>query len=309
MSNIRTILAFALLLNLAGCNNSSSTKKEETPKVSTPITVTAIENTAISEMISFNAVSQYQRKNIVKSNINGFIEKSFVNQGDIVQAGKPLYSIKTKEGDALSKFAAKDSSFTFTGKHIIVAPTSGVVIEATKQTNDYVGDGDQLCIIADQNSFVFLLNVPFEQNKYATPGRNCTILLPDSTVLNGTISGKLSTVDPVSQTQSYIVKPSNGVMLPENLSVLVQLSKSSKENAQVIDKSCVLSNETMDNFWVMKLINDTTAVKVVIKTGMTAGNKIEIISPAFTIHDRIINTGNYGLSDTAFVNIIKPATR
>jgi hypothetical protein len=154
-----------------------------------------------------------------------------------------------------------------------------------------------------------LLNVPFEQNKYATPGRNCTILLPDSTVLNGTISGKLSTVDPVSQTQSYIVKPSNGVMLPENLSVLVQLSKSSKENAQVIDKSCVLSNETMDNFWVMKLINDTTAVKVVIKTGMTAGNKIEIISPAFTIHDRIINTGNYGLSDTAFVNIIKPATR
>jgi hypothetical protein len=98
-------------------------------------------------------------------------------------------------------------------------------------------------------------------------------------------------------------------MLPENLSVLVQLSKSSKENAQVIDKSCVLSNETMDNFWVMKLINDTTAVKVVIKTGMTAGNKIEILSPAFTIHDRIINTGNYGLSDTAFVNIIKPATR
>jgi biotin carboxyl carrier protein len=295
MSNIRALLAFALLLNLAGCNSSSSTKKEETPKVSTPVTVTAIENTAISEMISFNAVSQYQRKNTVKSNINGFIEKSFVNQGDIVHTGKPLYSIKTKEGDALSKFAAKDSSFTFTGKHLIVAPTSGVVIEATKQTNDYVGDGDQLC-----------LNVPFEQNKYASPGRNCTILLPDSTLLNGTIAGKLSTVDPVSQTQSYIVKPSNAVMLPENLSVLVQLSKSSKENAQVIDKSCVLSNETMDNFWVMKLIDDTTAVKVVIKTGMTAGNKIEIISPVFTIHDRLINTGNYGLSDTAFVNIIKP---
>jgi len=306
MSNIRTLLAICLLLNLISCNNGTPKEKDEKPKVSTPITITSIENRAISEMISFNAVSQYQRKNIVKSNINGYIEKSFVNQGDVVKAGKPLYSIKTKEGDALSKFATKDSSFNFTGKHLIVAPTSGVVIEATKQTNDYVSDGDQLCIIADQNSFVFLLNVPFEQNKYATPGRNCTILLPDSTLLNGTISGKLSTIDPVSQTQSYIVKPSNAVMLPENLSVLVQLIKSSKENAQVIDKSCVLSNETMDNFWVMKLINDTTAVKVAIKTGLTAGNKIEILSPAFTIHDQLISTGNYGLSDTAFVNIIKP---
>jgi biotin carboxyl carrier protein len=306
MSNTRTILAIALLINLTGCNNSSQTKKEETPKVSTPITITAIENTAISEMISFNAVSQYQRKNMVKSTINGYIEKSFVNQGDIVVAGKPMYTIKTKEGDALSKFSAKDSSFNFTGKQTIMAPTSGVVIEATKQTNDYVSDGEQLCVIAAQSSFVFLLNVPFEQNKYAIPGRNCRILLPDSTVLNGTITGKLSTVDPVSQTQIYLVKPLTSDLLPENLTVLVQISKSSKENTQVIDKSCVLSDETMEKFWVMKLINDTTAVKVAIKPGITSGNKIEILSPAFTQHDRLINTGNYGLADTAFVNIIQP---
>ena len=306
MNYFRTILAIALLIQLSGCGSSSPTKSEETPEVSTPVTVTVVENTAISEMISFNAVSQYQRKNIVKSTINGYIERSFVNQGDIVHAGKPLYSVKTKEGEALSKYAAKDSTFKFTGKFTIVAPVNGMVVEATKQTNDYVSDGEQLCIIADQSSFVFVLNVPFEQNKYATPGRNCSILLPDSIRLNGTITGKLSTVDPVSQTQSYIVKPNTSAVLPENLSVLVQITKSSKENTQVINKTCVLSDETMENFWVMKLINDTTAVKVVIKTGIAAGNKIEILSPAFTQHDRLINTGNYGLADTAFVNIIQP---
>jgi biotin carboxyl carrier protein len=306
MRNIRPLFAITLLINLISCTRSSPSKTTETPEVSTPVTITSIENTSISETISFNAVSQYQRKNMVKSNINGYIEKSFVNQGDIVQAGKPLYAIKTKEGDALSKFAAKDPSLTFTGKLTIVAPVTGIVVEATKQTNDYVSDGDQLCVIAEQNSFVFLLNVPFEQNKYAIPGRNCTILLPDSTILNGSISGKLSIVDPVSQTQSYIIKPQTTSILPENLSVLVQISKSSRENTQVIDKSCVLSDETMENFWVMKLINDTTAVKVAIKTGIRAGNKIEVVSPAFTKRDQIINTGNYGLPDTAFVNIIQP---
>lgn len=306
MSNIKLLLAVTLLINLVGCSSRTPAKPEATPEVSTPVTITEIENTPISEMISFNAVSMYQRKNVVKSTINGYIDKSLVNQGEIVQVGKPLYAIKTKEGDALSKFAARDSEIAFTGKLTIVAPVNGIVTEATKQTNDYVSDGEQLCIIAAQSSFIFLLNVPYEQNKYAVPGRICTILLPDSTIMKGTISGKLSTVDPVSQTQSYIVKLLTPVILPENLSVLVQITKSSKENAQVINKTCVLSDETMENFWVMKLINDTTAVKVNVITGITAGNKIEILSPAFDKRDRLINTGNYSLPDTAFVNIIQP---
>jgi len=304
--NLRTLLAIALLLNLIGCNNSSPTKTEETPKVSTPVIVIAIENSEIKEMISFNAVSMYQRKNIVKSTINGYIEESYVNLGDRVQIGLPLYSIKTKEGDALSKFAVRDSSYSFSGKLKIFAPTTGIVVEATKHANDYVADGEQLCLIAEQSSFVFQLNVPFEQNKYANTGTDCTIQLPDSTILKGTISGKLSIVDPVSQTQSYIVKPLSSLNLPENLSAIVKVNKTSKQNAQVVDKLCVLSDETMENFWVMKLINDTTAVKIAVKTGISADNKIEIISPTFLQNDRIINTGNYGMQDTAFVNIIQP---
>jgi hypothetical protein len=216
-----------------------------------------------------------------------------------------LYAIKTKEGDALSKFSGNDTLLSFKGKLTIIAPATGVVVEAIKQTNDYISDGEQLCVLAAQNSFVFLLNVPFEQNKFATTGRKCSILLPDSTILDGVISGKLSTVDPLSQTQSFIVKPDKIVILPENLSVIVQIIKSSKENAQVIDKSCVLSDETMENFWVMKLINDTTAIKTIIKTGIMAATKIEILAPVFTKGDRIVNTGNYGLPDTAIVNIIQ----
>ncbi len=305
MNNGKLFSAIFPLILLISCSNNSSTKTAGSPKVSTPVTVTTIERSAISEMISFNAVSAYQRKNLVKSTINGYVEKSFINQGDIVRGGDPLYNIKTKEGAALGKFGVTDSLLSFIGKLTIVAPTSGVVAEVTKQTNDYINDGEQLCVIAGQSSFVFLLNVPFEQNKYALPGRKCTILLSDSTILNGMITGKLAAVDPVSQTQCYIVKPVTNAILPENLSVIVQICKSAKENTQVIEKSSVLSDETMENFWVMKLINDTTAVRIAIKTGITAGAKVEILSPAFNPRDRIINSGNYGLSDTAIVNIIQ----
>jgi len=306
MNHIRTLLAIIILIHLVSCGDNASTKTEEAVHVSTPVSTITIEKAPISEVISFNAVSIYQRKNIVKSMITGYVDHSFVNQGDIVKVGKPLYVVKTKEGDALSKFTPKDSTLAFKGNLTIVSPASGVVIEANKQINDYVSDGEQLCVLAVQNSFVFVLNVPFEQNKYAAIGKKCRIILPDSTFLEGTVSGKLSTVDPTSQTQSFIVKPTvTTTILPENLSVQIQITKSSKANTQVIDKVCILSDETMEKFWVMKLINDSMAVKTTINPGITAGNKVEILAPTFLPSDRIINKGNYGLADTAFVTIIQ----
>jgi hypothetical protein len=62
----------------------------------------------------------------------------------------------------------------------------------------------------------------------------------------------------------------------------------------------------MENFWVMKLINDSTAVKVPIKQATEADSVVEITSPLFTPTDRIIKTGNYGLPDTAYVKIVQP---
>lgn len=306
MKSINNIIAILILLTFCGCNTKSNTGAEDSTKVTTPVTVISIETRSISEMISFKAISAYQKKNTVKANINGYLEKTFLTIGDHVTQGKILFAVKTKEAKALSKFISNDSLFTFKGESTINAPSSGVVTEVNKQANDYINDGDQLCVIAEQSSFVFLLNVPYEQNKYATIGKSCQILLSDSTLIEGTITSRLSSVDPVSQTQSYVVKPHNTSLISENLSAIVQINKSTKQNAQVLNKSCVLADETMENYWVMKLINDTTAVKVLVIKGIAADSKIEILSPHFDLNDRIIKTGNYGLPDTAFVNIIQP---
>jgi biotin carboxyl carrier protein len=288
----------------AGCHHADVTT--DVVEVKTPVTVTTVSKAPISEHISLNATSSYLKKNIVKSNIAGFIEKNFVSLGDYVEAGKPLFIIKTKEAEALSQVSirSRDTLFTFKGEITVRAAASGTITEVNRQTNDYVNDGDQLAVIADQSSFVFLLNIPFEFNKYASAGTPCTILLPDSSVIPGTIGTKLSIVDPASQTQPLIVKPGPHTMLPESLLVSVSLAISIKLNAQVLVKTAVLSDETMEHFWVMKLINDTTAVKVPVIKGISAGEKIEIISPVFDAADRIINSGHYGLPDTAYVTIL-----
>jgi biotin carboxyl carrier protein len=302
--NYTAVLLFSLIL---ACGNSKTkTEAEVKEHVTTPVTVVSVINRPISEIISFKAISAYQKKNQVRSNVNGYIVKSLINIGEYVTQGKLLFTVTTKEAKALNKSNANDSIFMFKGEMTINAPSSGVITEVTKQSNDYVSDGDQLCIIAEQSSFVFLLNVPFELNRYAPVGKECRIVLPDSTLISATITSKLSNVDPMSQTQSYVVKPQIKSLLPENLSAVVQITKRKKQNAQLVNKSCVLSDETMENFWVMKLINDTTAIKIPVIQDIKADTTIEIVSPRFSLTDRIIKTGHYGLPDTASVKIIQP---
>jgi len=298
-------IATLLLLVFMGCNNSKENSAASDPEVKTPVTVTSVERSSISENIRLSATSSYLKKNQVKANVIGYIEKCIARVGEYVEAGKPLFFLRTKEAEALRKFHTNDSSFYVKGLIVIKAPESGIITEVNKYVNDYATDGDALATIAQQNSFAFLLNVPYELKKYAAVGAACIVVLPDSTRLGGTVISQLSNVDPVSQTQLCVVKVSLRQNLPENLVASVFLVKSTKQNAQIIAKACVLADETMENFWVMKLINDTTAVKVPVKKGISTDLKIEITSPVFNPGDRIIYSGQYGLPDTAFVLINK----
>ncbi|KAA9325669.1 efflux RND transporter periplasmic adaptor subunit [Adhaeribacter soli] len=309
MRKYLTFFSFVLPFFLAGCKQTTpGTEGEEaTGKVKTPVQVITVEHAPIAETLTLSATSVYQKKNILNANVQGYIKKIYVNLGDFVTAGKPMFLLHTKEAEVLGDLAKKDPALApFSGGITVKAPASGNVQQINFQQNDYVNEGDKLAIIADESSFVFLLNVPFEFSKYTAIGTGCTIFLPDSTSIPGKIKSSLGVVDTGSQTQRYVVVPLTNRRLPENLQVNVQLTKEQKPNSQVVDKAAVLSDETMENFWVMKLINDSTAVKVPVKKGIVSGQKIEILSPRFKPTDRLVTTGNYGLPDTALVTVLKP---
>ena len=57
--------------------------------------------------------------------------------------------------------------------------------------------------------------------------------------------------------------------------------------------------------WVLKLVDDSTAVRVPIEVGNSNASEIEIKSTALSPQDRIILTGGYGLEDGAKVVVTK----
>jgi multidrug efflux pump subunit AcrA (membrane-fusion protein) len=298
---------FICLLALSSCKSNESTKTAApATEPRTPVTVTTASNEPMQDYIDLNATSAFLQKDFVKSNLNGYIQKANIKFGDYVHRGQPLFVLRTKEAQAIGNAVNQlDPSFKFSGINVIKADASGYVAEINHQAGDYVQDGEQLAVINDSRSFVFLMNVPYQYKRYVPIGKVLEITLPDGEHLSGTVKPSLPIVDSASQTQAIALNINSPHNIPVNLVATVKIVKDSKAAAVTLDKKAVLSDESLNNFWVMKMINDSTAVKVPVKTGIQSGDKIEIISPEFSAKDKILLTGNYGLSDTAFVNVLK----
>lgn len=302
---------FCYLICLSGISFlyacSSAVPADETaPTPQTPVQVTTVSQTSISDEIVLNATSAYLEKSYIKATTNGYLQKSAIQVGATVHNHQLLFSLITKEARAIGNSINQlDPGFKFSGVSAIRSDISGFVTQVNHQKGDYVQDGEALAVISNQKSLVFLLDLPYEYRRITRDGNALEVTLPDGEVLKGKITSALSAVDSVAQTQRLIIKVNASHLIPENLIGKVRLVKSAVHNVQSLPKTAVLTNETEDVFWVMKLINDSTAVKIIVKKGMEDGKSIQILSPLFNSSDQLITIGNYGLADTAKVKIVK----
>lgn len=298
--------SMAALITLSSCSSSDPSAVADAPSPVTPVQITYIADSSLSEYVELSAVSAYLEKSFVKANINGYIQKANASTGQKVGSGQNLYTLITKEAKSIGNTINKlDPSFRFSGISNIRAEQGGIIVQVNHQKGDYVQDGEALATISNRNSLVFLLDLPYELNQIIKQNSNLSVLLPDGTSLSGAVSGTMPAVDSLAQTQRYIIKVPSGKDIPEGLIAKVRLNKLSHSNAQVLPKSAVLANETEDEFWVMKLINDSTAVKINVKKGIENSSTTEVLSPKFSKTDRIITSGNFGIADTAKVKIQK----
>ena len=301
MKNI-FITGVSLLMLLAGCHNVQVKETIVVPKAL--VEAVPFESGQISDEISLQAQSIYLVKNGITAPVNSYIKKTFVMQGDKVQAGQVLFELTTKERKASELAGLSDTTYQNVGSIQIKASSPGIVSSTYSQTGDYVTEGKQLCQISNINSLVFTLQVPFEYNNLIKTGSTCRIELPNGDNIQGSIKNELDQMSISGQTRQYLVKPLSNIFIPENLLATVKITTKTINSEQLLPVSCILTDEMMQKYWVMKLINDSTAVKIDVKTGLKNKDEVEISEPAFSSADRILSKGNYGLSDTALVNVI-----
>ncbi len=295
-----------LLLSTTVCISCKKEATEEQPAAVIPVTLTSIDTTGISSYIDLNATATYLVKNTIKANATGYLNSVNVANNDYVTAGTTLFSIKTREAKVLGNTINKiDPSLNFGGAITVRSNTNGIITMVNVQQGDYVQDGDALVTINDSKSLAIVLSVPYDLKKYITVGQQLSILLPDNATRTATVQKFAPTVEASSQTQNVVLKVNGKQDIPENLIVKVRVNKAAHAKSISLPKAAVLSDETETDFWIMKMINANTAVKVPIKKGIQTDDKVEILEPKLTATDKILLTGNYGVPDTIKVLVIK----
>ena len=310
MNFMKKILpAIALIVLLFSCKSekektSAEPAEEKTPAGATPVTLTSPSTGSMTETVELNAVSSFLLKTYVKSSATGYLQTVNAEIGKYVTKGQELFVVKTKESQNLGNIiTGLDSSLHFNGEIHIKSPGTGFISQLNYRVGDFVQDAEQMATITDSRSFVFILDLPYELKPYLPGNRELLLKLPDGTTLNGHIDMAMPTVDAVSQTQNYVIKVNSDKPIPENLIAKVNLVKKFRGNTISLLKGAVLSDETQTAFWIMQMIDSTTAVKVPIKKGMETADHVEILVPHLKASDKILLTGNYGLPDTAKVII------
>jgi hypothetical protein len=257
----------------------------------------------IENLVSFNGKTIYLNKNLVVSPISGYVVTANARFGEDVKREDILFEIQTRESKALGSTDASSGSI---GTIKVAAPSDGFVNEIIiNESGGYVVEGGSLCTIVNDRDLMVQLNVPFEFNSMLTAGIKCKIILPDNTIVNGKVYKMLSVIDEANQTQSVLIKPESGTKLPENLNLTIQFVKEQHYQSFLVPRSSLMTNETQNEFWVMKVIMDSIAIKIPVIRGIENDSLSEIISPLLRKNDLIISEGAYGLPDSTIVKIKK----
>jgi multidrug efflux pump subunit AcrA (membrane-fusion protein) len=293
-------LLTAAAISIFSCRRNE-TESDNAVEVKTAVSFVSPSIQSITENITLNGVTVFQKKNNIRSINTGYITSLKFKPGDEIKTGQVFCTIGTKEQEALKNISAVDSSLEKFQKPIAVyANGSGVITSISVVQGDYVSEGDILAGFSEPSSLIVRVNVPYEYNKFVSTGKMCEILLPDGKNIHTAISGEMPSVDATSQAQTYFIRLPDE-RLPENLNVTIHISKNQKNNLLCVPTIAIQTDEMQRQFWVMKIFNDTLAVKIPVTTGLQNDSLTEIISDEIKPGDKIITQGAYGLADSSLV--------
>lgn len=299
-NNLLWVLVF--LVAATACNHKNSSKTHyKLPLPTVTVGNPVVKTKAVYQ--SFRAVSRYMQDVNFRARTRGIVTKVFTNPGDEIRAGQPLFIIKPVEMSALEKSAF--SSEIGNSSDTIFAKQNVLTNQVMVQQGDYVQPGSLLASAFKKNSLVAITYVPFSKVSSIPKNNSCLVIIPGKSPVKTFFKKQLFTADSVTQTQPFIVPMPASLHLSEGMNLQVKYKEKEITNGIFVPRDAVLSNEEETSFWLMKMTNNTTAVKVPVTIGWRGEKSIQILKGNIKPSDRIVTQGAYGLPDTATVKIVK----
>ncbi|MFT0713787.1 efflux RND transporter periplasmic adaptor subunit [Flagellimonas lutimaris] len=196
------------------------------------------------------------------------------------------------------------------GKSSIRAPFTGIIDDVIKDEGTVVspGPGSEVFRIVNLSNMYIEVEVPESHLPNVTPGKDVKIYFP---VLGDSVSTKIrqtgNFINPSNRSfTAEIPVPSHDGKIKPNLTARVMINDYTSDNAILIPQNILSENANGEQYVFLvdadSIQNDPVAKKVVIKTGKTQGDYVEVLS-GINEGDAIIDEGARSVKEGQKVNI------
>ena len=194
-------------------------------------------------------------------------------------------------------------------KSNIRAPFSGVVDDVITEQGNVVAAGQTPLIrIVNLNDMYIETDVPEDYITTVTNGKDVEVMFP---VLGKKIDAKIrqtgNVINPANRTfKVEIAVPNKDKTIKPNLTARLKLNDYTNDNAILIPQSIISENADGEQYIYILDKKDggkATAKQLIIETGKTQGDQIEILS-GLKVDDEIVKEGARSIKDGQTVKII-----
>lgn len=195
-------------------------------------------------------------------------------------------------------------------KTIVKAPFSGTIDAIITEQGSVVAAGQtQLMRIVNLDNMYIETEVPERYINNITEGKNVEVNFP---VLGKTFTAKIrqtsDVINPTNRTfKAEVAIPNKEKALKPNLTARLKINDYTNENAVLIPQSIISENADGEQYvYVVKdknAKNQGTASRVIIKTGRTQGDEIEVLE-GITNNEELVQEGARSVKDGQTVEVI-----
>ncbi|MBR9853615.1 MAG: efflux RND transporter periplasmic adaptor subunit [Algicola sp.] len=196
------------------------------------------------------------------------------------------------------------------GKSSIRAPFTGIIDDVIKDQGTVVspGPGSEVFRIVNLSNMYIEVEVPESHLQNVTPGKDVKVFFPvlgDSVITKIRQTGNF--INPSNRSfTAEIPVPSHDGKIKPNLTARVMINDYTSDNAILIPQSILSENADGEQYVFLvaadSLENNPVAKKMVIKTGKTQGDYVEVLS-GINEGDAIIDEGARSVKEGQKVNI------
>jgi RND family efflux transporter MFP subunit len=207
--------------------------------------------------------------------------------------------------------AQRDVAETRLAKTVVRAPLDGVVASRTVNPGDFVqnmGSDNAMFRIVDNRLLDLAVAVPSSRLSDVRTGQPLTFAT--DAVPGRTFEGRVRFVNPAADAATRTVRifvevPNPEGTLRSGLFVKGEIVTGERSNVLTAPRTAILSWDLAQKQAVLYALDGGTARKKTVTTGVTSGDRVEIVS-GLRNGDRVVTRGGFNLRDGDAVEVVQP---